>query len=106
MDAKAYYGEGAGTRRKLLKMELDKKLKDPEYRKAFEKAVKKVDTAKSAKKAVRDRKVADVKSQTKRSVKMMAKTLTGTTTLAAAAIFYMHNKPAIDAFIQKTMSSR
>ena len=50
-DAKASYGEGAGTRRKLLNKEIDEKLKNKEYRKAYAEASKHVDTAKSLKKA-------------------------------------------------------
>ena len=52
-DANAAYGEGAGTRRKLINKELSEKLKNPDYAKAYEEAQKNVDVAKSLKRAER-----------------------------------------------------
>ena len=50
-DAKAAYGEGAGTRRKLLEKELSIKRKDKEYARAYSEAQKHVDVEKSIKRA-------------------------------------------------------
>lgn len=50
-DAKAAYGEGAGTRRKLLDKEINEKKRNKEYAKAYEEAQKRVDIAKSLRKA-------------------------------------------------------
>lgn len=50
-DAKAAYGEGAGTRRKLISEEIALKRKDPEYSKAFDEASKYVNVEKSLKRA-------------------------------------------------------
>ena len=50
-DAKVAYGEGAGTRRKLLEKELSVKRKDKDYSKAYSEAQKYVDVEKSMKRA-------------------------------------------------------
>ena len=50
-DAKAAYGEGAGTRRKLLEKELSIKRRDKDYAKAYSEAEKYVDVEKSMKRA-------------------------------------------------------
>lgn len=50
-DAKVAYGEGAGTRRKLLAKEIGQKSKNKEYAKAFEEASKHVNVGKSLKRA-------------------------------------------------------
>lgn len=57
--AKMGYGEGAGTRRKLLKAELSGKMKDPEYSKYFEEYVNNADLNKAGKAAVRERRRKD-----------------------------------------------
>lgn len=49
-DARVAYGEGAGTRRKLISKEIAEKKKNKEYEKAFEKAQKNVDMGRSLKK--------------------------------------------------------
>lgn len=98
--AKMGYGEGAGTRRKLVKAELERKLKDPKYKKSFDDALEAVNFAAVARQARRDRAGRDVKNQANRSTKVIVKTLTGTTSLAAAYILYSQNKPVVDKFIQ------
>lgn len=50
-DAKAAYGTGAGTRRKLLDKEIHEKMKNPDYKKAYDEASKHVDVQKSLRKA-------------------------------------------------------
>ena len=50
-DAKAAYGNGAGTRRKLLSKEINEKMKNPDYKDAYEEASKHVDVQKSLKRA-------------------------------------------------------
>lgn len=49
--AKMYYGEGAGTRRKLIKAKVAERSKDPKYKEEFDKALGKQDMAKHADKA-------------------------------------------------------
>ena len=50
-DAKVAYGEGAGTRRKLIDKEINQKKKDKEYARAYKEAQKHVDIDKSLRKA-------------------------------------------------------
>ena len=54
--AKMYYGEGAGTRRKLIKATVEQRSNSPVYRKAYEQELAKQDMAKHAKKAKTERK--------------------------------------------------
>ena len=98
-DAKMFYGETAGTRRKLLKAELNKKKSQiPGYEDAFNKALETVDYARSAKKAVVERKTKDAAYRTRVTVKQVLG-VTGTLTAAAATVLYSRNKPAVDNFI-------
>ena len=50
--AKMFYGEGAGTRRKLIKAKVEgKSKKDPNYKKAFDQHLSNQDMSKHAEKA-------------------------------------------------------
>lgn len=53
--AKLYYGEGAGNRRKLIKATVKARSKDPFYKSEFDKAVANTDTSKRASQARRQR---------------------------------------------------
>lgn len=98
-DAKMFYGKTAGTKRKLLKAELDKKKKNmPGYEEAFNKAVNDVDFAKSAKKAVRTRKTIDVTHRVRVTTKQILN-VTGPLTVAVGAMLYAKNKEKVDAFV-------
>jgi hypothetical protein len=104
-DAKMFYGKTAGTKRKLLKAELDKKKKTIDgYEDAFNKAVENVDYSKSARKAVRTRKTTDAVYRTRVTTKQFLG-VTGPLTVAAAAAIYQRNKPQIDAFAYKTIKN-
>lgn len=59
--AKMYYGNGAGTRRKLINNTVNQRLKDPVYKKAFEAALSSQDMEKHVRAAKRERKIANVK---------------------------------------------
>lgn len=63
-NAKMYYGEGAGNRRKLIKNTVEQRSKDPVYKREFEKNLANQDMAKAAAKAKRTR----VKNDAKNSV--------------------------------------
>lgn len=104
MDAKMAYGTGAGTRRRLLKAEIEPKLKDPFYAKSFDDALAKIDTAKAAANARAWRRSQDVKDQTVRSTKQVAKYVTGTTSVAAVALAYLQYKPQVDSFVTKVFN--
>lgn len=53
--AKMYYGEGAGTRRKLIKAKVNQKSKDEAYKEEFDRYLAKQDMAKHAAKARTER---------------------------------------------------
>lgn len=91
-----FYGEGAGNRRKLLKGELDKKMKDPRYKKAFDEYVSKVDTAKSVNKAKTERKARDTVKKVRTAVIPAA--------AFAGSIYYAKNKEKVDRAIINVMN--
>lgn len=104
-DAKMYYGEGAGTRRKLLKAELDKKRKSSqEYSKYLDDAINNADYYKSAKKAKAERTARDTASTVKRTTKKVMKVAVPIA-VTAGGIYYAANKAKVDSFILKTMDS-
>ena len=73
--AKMYYGEGAGTRRKLINATVKQKSKDPAYKKAFDDALSKQDMSVHAAKARAERKSNDAKAgvaKTARGLKNLA----------------------------------
>lgn len=100
-DAKMYYGEGAGTRRKLLNAELDRKKKDPEYKKAFDEYVENANYALSAKKAVRERKTRDGAAKAKRILKRYGIPAAG----FAGGLYYVTHKSQIDSMVVGAMDS-
>jgi hypothetical protein len=103
-DAKMFYGEGAGTKRKLLKAEIDRKKKTIDgYEDAFNEALANADYSKSAKKAVAKRKTADAVYTARVSIKRLLG-VTGSLTIAAAGALYVAHKPRIDAFIVRQMN--
>ena len=106
LDAKMAYGKGAGTRRKLLKAEIEQKMKDPHYKKSFDDALELADRVKAVNRAKRWRTKEDVKDQAVRSTKQVAMALTGTTSVAAAGILYMRYKPQVDAVVKTVLNNR
>jgi hypothetical protein len=100
-DAKMFYGQTAGTKRKLLKAELEKKKRTiPGYEEAFNKHLENVDFAKSAKKAVRKRHTIDATHGAKSATKQILG-ITGSLTVAAGTTLYYRNKPQVDAFVAR-----
>jgi hypothetical protein len=79
VDAKLFYGQGAGTRRKLIKarVESNKKRLGTEYADAFDAAVSGRDVGKARDKAVRTRKVKDAKTKNKQRAGAVARRVTG-----------------------------
>lgn len=68
--AKSFYGDGAGTRRKLIKQKVEYNSKHiPGYKEAFDHYVKNTDMSKRASQAVRERKVKDVKNSAGEAVR-------------------------------------
>lgn len=76
--AKAFYGQGAGTRRKLIKQTVEGKEKRiPGYKKAFDHHLDRQDTSVHASKAMSERKRTDRSNRTKKQAGAVARRLTG-----------------------------
>ena len=69
LSAKMAYGEGSGTRRKLIKAELEKKFQDEKFKEEFDNQLALLDTEAYAKKAVSERNIADAKAKAKKVTK-------------------------------------
>lgn len=84
--AKMFYGEGAGTRRKLIKAKVEaKSKKDPSYKKAFDDHLSKQDMSKHAEKARSERKRKNVKKSAGRGIRGTRHILNGNSQYASAA---------------------
>jgi hypothetical protein len=103
--ARQAYGKGAGIQRRLVKKEIDEKMKNPQYKAAYDKALSEINYSKINNKAISNSRGRATKDQASRSAKIVAKTLTGTTSLAAGYILYTQNKPAIDHAVSSALKS-
>ena len=84
--AKLFFGEGAGTRRKLIKAKVESKSKaDPSYKKAFDQHVEGTDLGKRASQAKGERKRKDVVASTKKTARGVHHTINGNPQYASAA---------------------
>ena len=119
--AKLFYGEGAGTRRKLIKARVEARSKsDKLYKKAFEYHVAKTDLAKRAEQATKERKRTDRKKSVKKTGRGVGHVLRGNSqyantaavaTVAAASYARSqgYDRKAMDAgkdFVKKYLNSR
>lgn len=77
-NAKMFYGEGAGTRRKLIREKVaSNKKRSSEYAKAFDEAYAKQDLGKAGEKAVGERKRKDFSKKNKQRAGAVARRVTG-----------------------------
>lgn len=84
--AKQFFGEGAGTRRKLIKATVEGKSKnDPSYKKAFDHHLSKQDMSVHAAKAVSERKRKNVKKSAGKGIRGTRHILNGNSQYASAA---------------------
>lgn len=83
--AKMYYGDGAGTRRKLIKNSVESKSKDPNYKKAFDAHVAKTDMGQRVSQAQSKRKRTDTVEGAKKTGRGVIHTLKGNPQYASAA---------------------
>lgn len=84
--ARMFYGEGAGTRRKLIKAAVEgKSRKDPAYQRAFDHHLAKQDMSKHAEKARSERKRKNVKKSAGRGIRGTRHILNGNSQYASAA---------------------
>ena len=88
--AQAYYGEGAGTRRKQIKNLTSERMKDKDYKKAFEGFLARQDMSKAQKSANRERKTRDAYNYTAKTARGVKNFITGfgSVSLSALAIGY------------------
>lgn len=93
--AKLFYGEGAGTRRKLIKAKVEERSKDPAYKAAFDHHVSGTDLSKRANQAQRTRKRKDATQAVKKTGKGVHHILNGnsqfanvTATVGVAGVVY------------------
>lgn len=87
--AKAYYGEGAGNRRKQIKNMISERMKDPDYKAEFERQLQNQDMEKAQLRANRERKFNDAKNTAVRTTRGVTNFLLGNAvpmTMAAMAI--------------------
>ena len=87
--AKAFYGEGAGTRRKQIKNKISERMKDEDYKKEFERLLSQQDMSKHQAAANRERKARDVKNTTVKTARGVKNFLLGNAvpmTMSAVAI--------------------
>lgn len=103
--AKQFYGEGAGTRRKLIKATVEGRSKSAAYKKAFDHHLTAQDSSKHAAKAQAERKRKNVKNSTRKGIRGTSHILRGNTQYASAATaitvggaLYLH-KAGIDKTI-------
>lgn len=84
--AKMFYGEGAGTRRKLIKATVEgKSRKDPNYKKAFDKHLADQDMDRHAAKAKGERKRKNVAQSTAKTARGIRHVLNGNSKYASLA---------------------
>lgn len=114
--AKMFYGEGAGTRRKLIKAKVESRSqKRAGYREAFDAALKSQDMAKRASQAKGARKRADISKGARKTARGIGHVLRGNSQYAnlasvvavgAGAVWYQNGgKEAIDRLGQEAMST-
>ncbi len=73
--AKLFFGEGAGTRRKLIKATVEQRMSDPHYKKAFDHYVNQTDLSKRADQAKSQRRRKDIVSSTKKTARGVKNTI-------------------------------
>ena len=101
--AKMFYGEGAGTRRKLIKNTVKERQKDPIYKKAFEEALNNQNMAEHVSKAKSERVRKDTVNNVKKTGKSIVNAVTGhperlgATMAAMYGIYTIGNKTGINS---------
>ena len=109
IDAKMYYGNGAGNRRKLIKNTVKQRSKNSYYKQEFDKAVQNQDLDKAVKRAKAKRHRTDASEGAKKTARGIVHTLAGNPMYAsalaigvvAAGKYYVQNKDRIDPIINQ-----
>jgi len=84
--AKAYYGEGAGTRRKILKNKLSQKMMDSDYKAEFERFLSSQDMSKVQRTANRERKIQDTKNSIGKTARGIKNLMLGVGSATVSAV--------------------
>ena len=84
--AKAYYGEGAGNRRKQIRNRISERIKDPDYKTEYEKQLAAQDMSKHQKAANRERHVQDAKNTVAKTARGVKNLLLGVGSASLTAI--------------------
>ena len=109
--AKAYYGEGAGTRRKKIKNLISERMKDPDYKAEFDRVFKSQNMAEHQKAANRERHFQDAKNTAVKTGRGLKNLLlgVGTTSVLALGLYALIKKTGADKKIadlgQRTYNS-
>jgi hypothetical protein len=93
--AQMFYGEGAGTRRKLIQATVDSKIaRDPAYGRAFRHELERQDMAEHAQKARKERRRTDASSSVSRNVRAIArgdnKGVNASLLVLGTVVYYAH----------------
>lgn len=110
--AKMFYGEGAGTRRKLINNTVKQRSKDPYYKEEFDKALAKQDMEKHVSKAKRERKVKDAANSTKKTARGLVNIVqghperVGAGLAVAAGAYGLAKKTGADKVIKKVAKEK
>ena len=83
--AKQFYGDGAGTRRKLIKKTVEQRSKDETYKKAFDHHVENTDWSKRSSQAISRRKRTDTVEGAKKTTRGITHLVAGNPQYASAA---------------------
>jgi hypothetical protein len=106
--AKMFYGDGAGTRRKLINKSVEARSKrDPAYKEALDRNLSKQDLSKHAAKAVSERRRKDVAqstAKTARGIKNLIYNTGAPVTLAAAVAYKASQDPAVQRVVKNAGS--
>lgn len=84
--AKAYYGEGAGNRRKQIRNRISERMKDPDYKAEYDKQLAAQDMSKHQKAANRERHVQDAKNTAAKTARGIKNLLLGVGSASVAAV--------------------
>lgn len=110
--AKMFYGDGAGTRRKLINNTVKERSKDPAYKKAFDEALSRQDMAKHASRAKNERKVRDAQNTAAKTGKGVINIITGhperlgATMAGIYGAYTLAHKTGIDKVVAKTAKQK
>lgn len=105
--AKMFHGEGAGTRRKLIKATVEAKSKrDPDYKKAYDHHLEQQDMARHAKKATSERSRKDKKAAVGKNARAINRAINGPFAgpVAAAAVLGLYGAARASGYDQKIYS--